>query len=33
MSEMVCGSVIDWPGQIRGQREVCHLLHLILLIV
>ena len=30
MPEMVSGSIIDWPGQIRGQREVCHLLDLIL---
>jgi hypothetical protein len=29
--KMVPGSVIDWPGQIRGQREVRHLLHLIAL--
>jgi hypothetical protein len=23
--EMVSGSDIDWRGQIRGEREVCHL--------
>ena len=32
MPKMVSGSVIDWRGQITGQSEVCHLLHLILLI-
>jgi hypothetical protein len=32
VSKMVSGSVIDWPGQISGQREVRHGLHLIVLI-